>query len=642
VRRDGLQRSSRIDGRDGHELMSQARIGLGCMRLSTDPARDEALATATIRAALDAGAVVLDTARAYGLDEADLGHNERLVARAVLGWAASRGRDPGRVRVVTKCGMRRRAADASVEERSGRGAGWRADGRASTVLADARDSRDALAGLAIDVLLLHAPDPRVAITTSARALARAAEEGFARSVGLSNVSRADLEEALRVAPIAAVEIALGAFDDASARDGLVRFCAERGIEVFAHSPLGGPRRAPKLASDARLRAIAADLGVSPAEMTLAYLVALYPNIVPLAGARRPATAASAISASRIALDTATLARLDERFPGLAALRRPAPRPPAHAKAEVVMLMGIAGAGKSRAAASFVARGYERLNRDESAGTLRHLAHKLEERLAAGAERVVLDNTYLTRASRSDVILAALRHGAKVVCRHVDVPIHEAQVNVVLRMLERYGELLEPDAIARGAKTNPNLINPERGFGGRAPIVITPSAQFRMLRELVPPSLDEGFAECDVVRFERAPRPGATAAGAVVALDAVADDAAGDLRPRDDAALLLARLPEGAPCLLLAWRPGADAAWRERAAAVAKDLAERSGRGVELGVCAHAEGPPVCWCRPPLPGLWLAFAERRSLDPRKSVLVGTGAAHATMARALGLALTDVRS
>ncbi len=59
------------------------RIGLGCMRLSTDPDRDEQRALATLRAALDAGITTLDTARAYGCDEADLGHNERLIARAL-------------------------------------------------------------------------------------------------------------------------------------------------------------------------------------------------------------------------------------------------------------------------------------------------------------------------------------------------------------------------------------------------------------------------------------------------------------------------------------------------------------------------------------------------------------------------------
>ena len=58
---------------------SELRIGLGCMRMSTDESRDEALALETIAAAADAGMTVFDTARAYGRGIAELGHNERLL-----------------------------------------------------------------------------------------------------------------------------------------------------------------------------------------------------------------------------------------------------------------------------------------------------------------------------------------------------------------------------------------------------------------------------------------------------------------------------------------------------------------------------------------------------------------------------------
>src|SRR5262249_14181520 len=151
------------------------------------------------------------TARAYALDERALGHNERIVALAI------KSRPEVAARVITKCGMRRD------------GGGWIPDGRARSILEDAHASVQALDGLPIDVLLLHAPDPRVSIATSARALARAKEEGLARAVGVSNVSRKQLEEAAGEAPIAAVEVALGAYDDAAIRSGVVGFCLERGI-----------------------------------------------------------------------------------------------------------------------------------------------------------------------------------------------------------------------------------------------------------------------------------------------------------------------------------------------------------------------------------------------------------------------------
>ena len=76
---------------------SELRIGLGCMRLSTDESRDEELALETIAAAAGAGVTVFDTARAYGLGDAELGHNERLLARALRRCGAEAS-----ARIVTK------------------------------------------------------------------------------------------------------------------------------------------------------------------------------------------------------------------------------------------------------------------------------------------------------------------------------------------------------------------------------------------------------------------------------------------------------------------------------------------------------------------------------------------------------------
>src|SRR6266571_184066 len=61
----------------------EPRIGLGCMRLSTERERDEARALETVHAALDAGVTVFDTAHAYGLDDGERGHNEALLGRAL-------------------------------------------------------------------------------------------------------------------------------------------------------------------------------------------------------------------------------------------------------------------------------------------------------------------------------------------------------------------------------------------------------------------------------------------------------------------------------------------------------------------------------------------------------------------------------
>ena len=78
-------------------------IGLGCMRLSTVADRDGATSVAVIHAALDAGATLIDTADAYCHDDADVGHNERLVAEALASWTGDRSR----IEVATKGGLKR-------------------------------------------------------------------------------------------------------------------------------------------------------------------------------------------------------------------------------------------------------------------------------------------------------------------------------------------------------------------------------------------------------------------------------------------------------------------------------------------------------------------------------------------------------
>jgi aryl-alcohol dehydrogenase-like predicted oxidoreductase len=559
------------------------------MRMSTDESRDEELAIATIAAAAEAGAIVFDTARAYGRGAAELGHNERLLARALRGCGAQ-----GRARIVTKGGMTRTAA------------GWRPDGRARAILADCEASLDALEGLAIDVYLIHAPDPRTPWRTSVRALARLVDEGVVKRVGLANINRRQLDEALELAHVTAVQVALSPFDDRALRGGVVERCAERGIAVMAHSPLGGPRRAAGLSRHQVLADVADAHNATPAEVALAWLLELSPTVVPIPGARRPETARSAARAAKLGLDASDRAILARAF-GRPRPARPA-RPSRREDAEVVLVMGIPGAGKSRVADEYVVRGYLRLNRDERRGSLRELAAALDEELSSGVRRVVLDNTYLTRAARSYVIEAASRYGVPTRCIWLDTPLAQAQVNLVERLLERFGSLPTPEEL--------------RGLARREPGVLMPTSQMRALRELEPPSTDEGFAGVEQVPFARKPPSRRASVGVFVAAAAFA---------RAGWERALEQGDRGAPHLVFDWSP--DGTLAALAGSVARLSAEVSGP-VESALCPHPAGPPSCWCRPPLPGLPLAFARAHGVDPSRSILVGAGPAHRTLATTLG--------
>jgi aryl-alcohol dehydrogenase-like predicted oxidoreductase len=564
------------------------------MRMSTDEG-DEQLALATIAAAADAGVTIFDTARAYGRGESPLGQNERLLAKGLrLSGAAAKAR------IVTKGGMTRA------------GGAWVPDGRAKAIVADCEASMAALDGLPIDLYLIHAPDPRTPWRTSVRALGRLVDDGMVKRVGVSNVNRRQLDEAAELAPLAAVQVALSVFDDRAVRGGVVERCAELGVAVIAHSPLGGPRRAGTLGREQALAAVAEARGVHPAEVALAWLLELSPAVVAIPGARRPQTARSAAHAAAVKLDDRERAALAGAFGRSRPAR--AERPSSRDGAEVVLVMGIPGAGKTRVAEAYVARGYVRLNRDERGGSLRELADALDKALAFGARRVVLDNTYLTRAARSYVVDAASRYGLAARCVWLDTPLAQAQVNLVERLLDRIGSLPGPDELRALARARDG--------------VLAPTSQMRALRELEPPSTDEGWVDVEQVPFARAPSAHAAGAGVFVAAVALAQPGWREAVARGD---------RDAPHLVFDWRP--DGSVDALAPAVASLAAEVSGP-VESALCPHAGGPPSCWCRPPLPGLVLAFARAHGVDPARSSLIGCRPAHRTLAATLGARYVDV--
>jgi aryl-alcohol dehydrogenase-like predicted oxidoreductase len=563
------------------------------MRLSTDEDRDERRAAEVVSAAIDSGITVFDTAHAYGRDGTEMGHNERLLAELIRRHGAERT-----ARIVTKGGMTRN------------GGGWVPDGRARAIRAGCEASLTALGGLPVDLFLIHAPDPRTPWRTSLRALAGLAAEKLVERVGVANVNLRQLEEARELAPIAAVEVAVSVFDDLAVRGGILARCAELGIPVIAHSPLGGPRRARDLSRPGPLADIAAAHRVAPAEVAIAWLLGLSPTLVAIPGARRPQTARSCAHAARLKLADAERVRLDSAFghDGRRAGRRP------RRDGEVVVVMGIPGAGKSRVAAGYVAAGHLRLNRDERGGGLRALADALHRELGAGNRRVVLDNTYLTRASRSHVIDAAVRHGLPARCVWVDTPLAQAQVNLVERLLDRFGALPAPDELRR--------------LGRREPGVMAPTSQMRALRDLEPPSVDEGFARVDILPFARAARAEPGRAGVFVAAAVTRHggwEAA--VRATDHHALHL----------VFDWHPaGAEDALR----ACAAQIASMIPGPVDSALCPHPGGPPACWCRPPLPGLPLASARAHDLDPARCTLIGCRPTDRALATALGARYLDL--
>lgn len=583
------------------------------MRLSTAPDRDDERSIAVVHAALDAGVTLLDTADAYGRDDTEVGHNERLVARALACWVGDRTR----VTVATKGGLTRP------------GGRWVPDGRAKHLRAACEASLRALGTDRIGLYQLHAPDPRVSFATSVRALAALRLEGLVREVGLSNVTLGQIEAARRIVPVAAVQVELSAWKDDPLRDGLVAYCREHGIDVIAYRPFAGRQGARRLANDPAFARVAAAHGVAPAAVALAWLWTAAPGVIPIPGPTRPEHVGELAAARRVALSADEVASLATR--GAVPAPRPAPVPTGR-EPTVVVVMGMPGAGKSTLAEALVADGHVRLNRDEAGGTLAGLLPSLQRLAAAGQRRLVLDNTYASRASRRAVVDAAAAAGLACRLLWLKTGLPDAQANACGRMVQRYGRLLGPEDMKAVRRSDPGAF--------------PPGAQFRYQRELEPPDASEGFAAIEEVPFRRRRDPSWTGRAALFWYDGVLRRSRSgqrspvspeDVEPLAEGVGLLHRYRDAGFRLLgLSWQPEIAEGRMDGAAVDAVLALTHALLGVEMEAlhCPHGPGPPVCWCRKPLPGLPILFVHRHHLDPARSVFVGAGGGDRSFAARLG--------
>ncbi len=595
------------------------------MRLSTDRERDDARAVSVLHTAFDAGLTLLDTADAYCLDANDIGHNERLIARAIATWAGDRSR----IRVATKGGLTRP---------DGR---WAADGRARHLVAACAASRRALAVERIHLYQLHAPDPRTPFATSVRALASLKRNGYVESIGLCNVNVGQIEEARSITEIAAVQIELSVWKDDNVLNGVAGYCIANAIPLLAYRPIGGAQRRRRTQSDPLLADLAARHGATPFEIAIAWMLDLSDLVIPVAGPTRLETVHSLARATEITLDAADRARLDERFPAGQRLR---PRLTAgeqravpERQGEVVLIMGLPAAGKSTVAESFVAQGYERLNRDTAGGSLSDLLPKLDALIGSGSPRIVLDNTYVSRKTRAAVIGTAATRGLPVRCLWLSTSVEDAQVNAAWRTVSRYGRLLEPDEIQAASRTD------VAAFG--------PAVQFRYQKDLEPPHPSEGFSRIDVVPFDRQRDTSFTSRAVILWCDGVLRRSrSGGRTPgsADDVEVIAGRrevlghyVDEGWRLLGLSWQPEiADETMSvDQVRAGFARMQELLGVAIEVEYCPHAGGPPMCWCRKPLPGLGVVFIHRHRLDPSQCIYVGAGAQDPGFARRLGFQYRD---
>jgi aryl-alcohol dehydrogenase-like predicted oxidoreductase len=276
----------------GRTGLSFFPVGLGGMPMSVAGRPDEARSLETLKAALDAGVDFIDTANVYCLDDSDIGHNERLIAKAVK---ASGRKD---VLIATKGGLARP------------GGAWTNDARPAFLRESCEKSLKALGTDSIGLYQLHAPDSKVPLEESMGELKRLQAEGKIRHIGVSNFDVDELERALKVVRVESVQNRANPFQPEDYRDGVVAACEEHGLTYLPYSVVGGHRGQTRTADQPLLRQLAGKYGVTPYRVVVAWHLAKSPCVLPIPGASKPASILDSAAAASLKLEAADIAKID--------------------------------------------------------------------------------------------------------------------------------------------------------------------------------------------------------------------------------------------------------------------------------------------------------------------------------------------
>ena len=291
---------TRTIGNDTVGRVDIGAIGLGLMTFDQSGSQPREQLAETVRAALDAGVTLFDTADAYGPGEEKgaeaQGANERLIA-SLLDELGVRDQ----VLLATKGGHVRTA-----------GGDWDTDS-SDAHLKEAVDS--SLRRLGVEQIALwqhHRPDPNVPYDEVIGTLKEIADSGKVRMIGLSNADPDQILAAHTVLGDALVSVQNQFSPAFRGSRPEIDVCDQLGLAFLPWSPLGGLSDAKQLADKHPAFAdVAAERGVSPQQVALAWELAQSPVVIPIPGAKRPESIRDSAAAAELELSAEELARLDK-------------------------------------------------------------------------------------------------------------------------------------------------------------------------------------------------------------------------------------------------------------------------------------------------------------------------------------------
>lgn len=279
-------------------------IGLGGMPMSlNDEGRypDEGDAIRTIHAALDAGVTLIDTADIYAPSWDQMGHNERLIGRALKNYGGS----TDGVVVATKGGITRKDGER-----------WGRDGSLDYLRRAVQKSIDALQVDVLDVYQWHRPDRWKLYADVVGYFKQLQDEGLIKTIGISNANVEEIEVARTVLGDGGLVSVQNEFSPRfqSSRDEL-DYCGENGIAFLPWSPLGGTGGGGRSVGQRfpAFKEVGDELGVSPQQVVLAWDLSLGDHVIAIPGARRAESITDSAKAADLDLSDDQLARCNAMF-----------------------------------------------------------------------------------------------------------------------------------------------------------------------------------------------------------------------------------------------------------------------------------------------------------------------------------------
>ncbi|WP_037321613.1 aldo/keto reductase [Amycolatopsis orientalis] len=256
------------------------RLGFGAMRLPTEPGPGREASIALARRAVELGITLIDTAHLYGG-----GANEELLAEALHPY-------PDDLVVTTKVGVVRTGDD------------WKYDARPESLRVQVDEGLRRLRVERIELLQLHRVDPETPLADQLGALRDLRDEGKIGRIGLSEVTVDELARAREIVDIASVQNRYSLFD--RSYEAVVDACEAAGIAFLPWRPVLGAASE----ATAGIASVAKELGVTTAQVGLAWLLARSPVILPIPGTTKIAHLEENFAAAEIKLTAEQLERLD--------------------------------------------------------------------------------------------------------------------------------------------------------------------------------------------------------------------------------------------------------------------------------------------------------------------------------------------